>query len=431
MDALSAKAAKWWRLAQHGAYGTIGVLAMSCGTGAGTDIAPNKPMATAAASEIIDGDPAAPPRGRTVRAPIDNGTGAGVVTYREFDDQANAKIIGTNDLVPVVNDGANLPESLRPLIDAFGMIDMGCTATHIGNGLVLTAGHCFDAPATPATNVSCAGHTVRWGFRKDKASYLTSNCEVIVAEQLTDNIDYAIFRVSPVPPVAVAVDLTRRVPDSTRITIFGHPQMRPLEWSQYCTVEPGSRGNWGTAQFSHQCDTEPGNSGSTIIDATTMKVVGIHDGGLVPWNYASYLFDTPLASIIGGGGSTGGSSGGATGTSTGGTSAGSTGSTTGGTTGGTNVPNQSFGPFAHNLSETLIEMGAGIQGTVSFTFSYNVEQGYDYVYVRDGSGRERRYTGSGNRRFAGGAALKTPVRVRIVTDDSVTSQSVGISDVSF
>lgn len=377
----------------------------------------NKALATDV--RLVDDDPEAPPQGVTSEWVINDGTDR-TVKYRKFEAESAQKIIGVNDLLPVTNDGANLPAELRPLIDAFGMLDMGCSATHIGNGLVLTAGHCFNASATPATNVSCAGRSVRWGFRKDKSAYMTSQCQVIVAQQLNDDTDYAILRVSPIPPVAVEVDLSARPANETRATIFGHPQMRPLEWSQYCTVQPGSKGNWGASQFSHQCDTEPGNSGSSVIDAATLKVIGIHDGGLVPWNYATYVFDTPLAGIIGGGGTSGGTSGG------------STGSTTGGTTGGgTNVPDQTWGPFANNLNQTLITLGAGLDKKVSFHVVYNVENTWDFVYVTDATGKERKFTGNSSRRFTGNAALQTPVTIRIVTDSSVASTSVGIHSVSF
>lgn len=208
------------------------------------------------------------------------------------------KIIGVNDLTKVLEDGANIPAKYRPLIDAFGTISVGCTATHIGNGIVITAGHCFGAPRTRKDNVACTGKTVKWGVRHDKASYLTSKCETILTMEQNSDRDYAIFKVSPAPTAKLEVDIAARPAVDTTLTIFSHPQLRPLEWSKTCPLKPASAGGWGLDQFSHQCDTEPGSSGATVLDDTTLKVVGIHDGGLNPWNYGTYLSDTPLDELL-------------------------------------------------------------------------------------------------------------------------------------
>ncbi len=201
------------------------------------------------------------------------------------------------NLVGVVMDGANIPAKYRPLVDAFGIISVGCTGTHVGNGIVLTAGHCFSAPTTRTNNRACpANTTVAWGTRRDKAAYLTSTCTTILAEQLNSNsgIDYAIFKVSPVPPVKVDVDLGARPANGATLTIFGFPQLRPLEWSQTCSLTASSSMN----QFDHDCDTEPGSSGSTILSDATLKVIGIHDGASGSLNYGTYLAATPLSELV-------------------------------------------------------------------------------------------------------------------------------------
>ena len=48
---------------------------------------------------------------------------------------SSGQIIGTNDFVVVTNDGANIPAKYQALIDAFGVMSVGCTATHVGNGV--------------------------------------------------------------------------------------------------------------------------------------------------------------------------------------------------------------------------------------------------------------------------------------------------------
>lgn len=226
-------------------------------------------------------------------------------THAELGDEVEdtesveqGKIIGQNDLVPVLQDGANIPAKYSPILDAFGVMTMGCTATHIGNGLAVTAGHCFNAPSRRKDNAPCTGVSVHWGTRKDKPSYLSSQCTIILAMETNRNRDYAFFKVDDVPPVKLDIDFASRPALDTELTIFGHPKRRPLEWSKTCALKAGSVGGWGIDHFSHQCDTEPGSSGSSILDDRTLKIIGIHDGGTSSWNYGTYLTNTPVAEFV-------------------------------------------------------------------------------------------------------------------------------------
>ena len=211
------------------------------------------------------------------------------------------KIIGTDDLIAVNADGSNIPQQYRRLIGAFGIISMGCTATHIGNGYVLTAGHCFQAPEDLVRNQPCSGTTIQWGVREGHASDLTSTCQTIVAEQLNDTNDFAIIKVSPVPSVTVGVDIQRRAQDGDSLTIFSHPEMLPLRWSQSCVVEAVKHPGLPAASLQHKCDTNPGSSGATILNLQSLKVIGIHDGGLTSnggMNYGTYIINSPIPDIL-------------------------------------------------------------------------------------------------------------------------------------
>lgn len=215
------------------------------------------------------------------------------------------KIIGKNDLVAVSADASNVPVKFKGLVDAFGIISMGCTATHIGNGYVLTAGHCFEADETLVKDKGCADVTVKWGVRDTKEAYLTSQCETIVAMQRDDVNDFAIFKVSPAPTAKVPVDLKKQITQGYKITIFSHPEELPLRWSKYCTVQkaPNLDADFSPDTLQHKCDTNPGSSGATIIDAFTGKVVGIHDGGHLTapqdgMNYGTYLTNPAVADVL-------------------------------------------------------------------------------------------------------------------------------------
>lgn len=315
------------------------------------------------------------------------------------------KIIGENELTPVINDGANIPEKYHPLIDAFGKVSMGCSATHIGDGLVISAGHCFEAPERRINNKPCAGVTVDWGFRKDKSPYLKSNCVTVLAAELNDDRDYAIFKVDVAPTAKVEVDLSVRPKVGTALTIFGHPQLRPLEWSKTCTLEDATRGGWGADAFSHQCDTEPGNSGSSVIDDTTLKIIGIHDGGRVPWNYATFITDTPVREFLGGS------------------------TPTPAPTPGDSVvklPNQLFGPFRNNQKTVLTTFGRELGAYITFDMLIDLDEGRDFVSVAYGDRQRVELSGIKRRKFD---RLQLPVTVSFRSNSFIRSSDVILQNI--
>ncbi|AZZ36315.1 hypothetical protein CIK05_05765 [Bdellovibrio sp. qaytius] len=217
------------------------------------------------------------------------------------------KIIGKNDLIAVDAKASNIPAKFRPLVDAFGKLGMGCTATHIGGGYVLTAGHCFWANETPIENQDCAGaeNEIQWGFREGVEPYMVSKCEKIVMAQRTEKMDFALLKVSPIPPTAVKADWSKRPKVGEKVTIFSHPEELPLRWSQICKIQQVADADFDPALIHHVCDTNPGSSGATIIQAYTLQVVGIHDGGKSDGNggglnYGTYIYDTPLRKILSG-----------------------------------------------------------------------------------------------------------------------------------
>ena len=209
------------------------------------------------------------------------------------------KIIGVNDLIAVNEDASNIPLHYRSLVDAFGMLSMGCTATHIGHGVVISAGHCFEAPPEAIENQLCADISVAWGLRGQKTAYLVSKCEKIILAQRSQRGDFAIIQVSPAPTVAIAPDLQRRAVIGDTLTLFSYPDGQPLSWSQLCGVERKPDLALPANSIQHQCDTNPGSSGAAIINALSLKIVGIHDGGRVDeygqgMNYGTFITDSPL-----------------------------------------------------------------------------------------------------------------------------------------
>ncbi len=236
-----------------------------------------------------------------------------ILFFTPFLTQADRieKIIGENDLVAVNADATNIPLKYRTVVNAFGHLSNGCTGTHIGNGYVLTAGHCFWATdGEPIADEECPSLSVEWGFREGTTPYLKSQCERLIIAFRDAKSDFAILKVSPIPPVAIAPDLNRRAIIGDTVTVFSHPDDLPLRWSTLCGIEMAQHLELPLGTIQHKCDTNPGSSGATIINALTLKVVGIHDGGFgadplndtenpnspvaTGMNYGTFIQNSPL-----------------------------------------------------------------------------------------------------------------------------------------
>lgn len=318
------------------------------------------------------------------------------------------KVIGNNDLVPVDQNGNNVPPQFRGLLDAFGRISVSCTATHIGHGIVLTAGHCFRATSMREGNLSCDHIKVEWGARKGVAPYLVSTCEVILAQETSDSRDYAIFKVDEAPRATARIS-AQASSVGRAITVFGHPQQRPLEWSGLCEWLGGAQGGFEDADFAHQCDTEVGNSGSTVLDAQTGDVVGIHDGGVTPYNYGTAIQSTPLAEFERY------------------------------YSGRESVPPLgdeddalSFGKLDlgnDQKDKLLVELTKPGKATVNFKLTVNLEGQVDSVVLEDSQGRRSsRITGKETFDMTG---MKAPVKVLFSSDGTGLSTLVKISRVVY
>ena len=213
-----------------------------------------------------------------------------------------SKIIGENNLIKVKKDGSNVESTLRGYLDAFGIISLGegvCSGTHLGNGYVLTAGHCIvpEGQNGIVTNKDCGKIKVYWGYRgsPDTGSpkptvSLVSQCTKVIYAELSNDRDFAVFKVDKGPSVSLPISASR-AQSGAKLTIFGYPQGRPLEWSQYCKLIPAGSSQ---TRFEHQCDTEPGNSGSSVLAINSSGkpvVIGIHDAGLDEYNLGTNLAD--------------------------------------------------------------------------------------------------------------------------------------------
>lgn len=170
-----------------------------------------------------------------------------------------------------------------------GRIDpIGCTAWTIGNGKLLTAGHCLSEGAgrarTLSFNVPASGPGGGTRFPGPESQYaINGNSFVFRNNGVGD--DWGVFTVSSnsetnqQPNQAQGSFSRQRNFSNTRrvrVTGFGGDDGTANQTNQtHVGNNAGSSGNI----IRHTADTSGGNSGGPIIDVATGAVIGIHTNG--------------------------------------------------------------------------------------------------------------------------------------------------------
>lgn len=212
---------------------------------------------------------------------------------------SHGKIIGKNDLVPSNGGAVNLPAPVRAAVDTVGLMNMGCTGTHIGSNLVISAAHCFLNLFIPQImdNLTCPNVQITWGVRGDRRG-MVSNCTRIVAIEFNQYADWVVFEVDRAPYAYAPVNNQESIQPNQVLTILSHPEAEPLRWSKICRAIPTTANRIGPYFVHHQCDTLPGSSGAPIFDMKTMSIVAIHNGGDNRINYGTRVERLPWERII-------------------------------------------------------------------------------------------------------------------------------------
>lgn len=164
--------------------------------------------------------------------------------------------------------------------DAGGGRQGTCTATHVGNNYVVTAGHCFPDPTTSDV---CKNLTVEWNHRISYKDYpnaplepkkFIGRCTRVASWQFTGGdyktIDHAIFRVDVAPEVYAPIDPKPALAEGDAVHQFAHPGGNKLIWIDNCKITGKP-----LQYFKHNCWTANGSSGGALIDAKTYNVVGV------------------------------------------------------------------------------------------------------------------------------------------------------------
>ena len=206
-------------------------------------------------------------------------------------------VIGSDDRQLVNNAWLAANPRYRDVVDAIGQLVFPggtCTASYVGGGIALTAGHCVDAPLLGTRNMPCDKFTIQWGFRVDSPPYLTSQCKRILSARQSPPYDYAVLEISPFPRTEIRA--VQNAGGTSGVTspgvMLGHPGGGPLRWSGTCYLPPYA------SAIAHQCDSEPGSSGSLILEEKFLLAIGIHYGHTGALNAGIYLAHVPIGEIM-------------------------------------------------------------------------------------------------------------------------------------
>lgn len=165
-----------------------------------------------------------------------------------------------------------------------------CTATHVGNGYVVTAGHCVADAAIDQE--ACSSLFIEWDYRKSRNDLkatpkptIIGKCQKIISWEFRGGdaytIDHAIIKVDNAPDNAVAIDPQPLVEVGSTVHQFSHPGGVPLLWANQCKIT-----QLPFQYYRHDCFSASGSSGSALIDFKTNKLIGVLSMGRDKTNFS-------------------------------------------------------------------------------------------------------------------------------------------------
>lgn len=219
------------------------------------------------------------------------------------------RIIGQNDLVLMKRDLTEIPLQLRSVLPSIGKLNSGCTVSHIGQGFVITAGHCFWQTFFDEElklNQPCTDETIFW-----QISGKTSRCLEIIAMQKNSEmvLDFAIMKISNPPIEKVTVEWSMLTQPEDVLTIFSYPLEEPMSWSKFCPLKKVMKTEINPTMMHYVCDTKEGSSGAPVLNAKTGHMVGLHISGDGDYladgtrteateNFGIFIYRTPIEVLL-------------------------------------------------------------------------------------------------------------------------------------
>lgn len=209
---------------------------------------------------------------------------------------ATVALMSTSDLTSVsggrfqVDDGYTLDDSRGPLCGTEPFANQPttayCTGFLVTDQIVATAGHCVDSR-------SCNGTAFVFDYRMASASTLDNpvdandvyTCASVLENTETSTVDFALVQLDrPVTghtPMAVRTSGTPTV--GQPLVMLGHPSGLPIKIAGGAEIKTVSPSGYLEANV----DAYGGNSGSPVVNASTLEVEGILFSGETDYAYAN------------------------------------------------------------------------------------------------------------------------------------------------
>lgn len=168
-----------------------------------------------------------------------------------------------------------------------------CTGFYLGNGLMMTAGHCVSDQYGEVRNSvtkKCAEHSWLLNFHAQNISpdgsvgFHTADrftCQEVVSASYNAKIDYAIIRISGALDSLTALTLNpqQNLERGLKVSMAGFPAGLPAKYTDQATVFYSSAGQ---SFFKTDLDAFFGNSGSPVFNEQ-QEVIGILVSGEIDY----------------------------------------------------------------------------------------------------------------------------------------------------
>lgn len=164
----------------------------------------------------------------------------------------------------------------------------GCTGTLISAACMVSAGHCTGTLNIAQFNVPASKPTGAPNYPRVEDQYPLE--KIIGSQNGGAGNDWSVYRVRRNPVTGKLPGVTQgyvgvstvppKVGASLQITGYGMDRAEPVKnGAQQTHFASLTKVTTNPATLYHNVDTEPGNSGSTIIDRASGKVIGVHTHG--------------------------------------------------------------------------------------------------------------------------------------------------------
>lgn len=150
-----------------------------------------------------------------------------------------------------------------------------CSGFLVAPDVIATAGHCV------ASARDCAGIAFVFGYRMNAQGSANTVfpagdvyfCRALLGREESGGSDWALVRVDRAATGRTPLTVRRsgRVADGASLVVMGHPSGIPLKVADNATV----RDNRHPSFFEANLDTYAGNSGSPVLNASTLEVEGV------------------------------------------------------------------------------------------------------------------------------------------------------------